>query len=311
MTDAAPDSGNRGRGAAAVAGIILAVLAATLVSLAVDTVWMHHRIFDTDTFVETLAPLPKEPEISVAIATKAAEALSQAEVVEARVIEALPDRFGFLAPEIVDVVDEIVYETTILVVESDAFASVWESSLRAMHTIGIGILEGSVPATGGDDIGVDLDAAGRLISDRLEARGVDLFAGFDTSLGRIVIVQAEALAAPRSVIEVFRTAVWLFPLAAMLVLGIAIAVDRDRLRPVQWFGLGSAVAILISLATVRALANLAVRAIDDPIGRSAAGAVWDALLGGYFALSAVAGVVMLAVGLGALTWRRLHRSPMS
>ena len=45
------------------AAITLAIIAAILVSMAVDTYWLRDRIFDTDGFVESLAPLPQDPVI--------------------------------------------------------------------------------------------------------------------------------------------------------------------------------------------------------------------------------------------------------
>jgi len=293
----------RGRTSAFI-GITLAVIAAILVSISVDTYWLHDRIFDTDNFVESLAPLPKDPAISTAIAVHAAEALEQGTAIEQRVADALPDQLGFLAPKLVELTQEFVFETTKELVESDAFTKVWTTGLRATHTAFIGVLEGDIATTESGYVGIDLDGAAGLVLDRLEERGVDLFADIETSLGEVVLIQADLLAAPRTVVGVFHTAVWVFPLAALILIGIAVFVDRDRLRPVQWFGFGSAITILLSLAVLRGAINAAGTTIESDIDRAAADAIWNALLDGYVLISAVVGFAALAIGIGALWWRR-------
>ncbi len=287
-------------------GITLAVIASILVSIAVDTYWLHDRIFNTDHFVESLAPLPKDPAVSTAIAVHAAEALDPVGTVEQHVANALPGQLGFLAPKFADFTQEFIFETTIQLVESDAFAKVWTAGLRSTHAAFIGILEGDIATTETGNIGIDIDGATGLVLDRLEQSGVDLFADIETSLGEIVLIQADLLAAPRSIIGVFHTSVWVFPLVALVLIGIAVFIDRDRLRPVQWFGFGSAITILVSLAVLRGAINAAGSTIESDIDRAAADAIWNALLDGYVLVSAIVGFTMLAIGLAALWGRRSH-----
>ena len=73
-----------------VIGISLALIAAVLVSISVDTYWLHDRIFDTENFVESLAPLPKDPVISTAVAVQAAESLDVGATAEQRIGDAPP-----------------------------------------------------------------------------------------------------------------------------------------------------------------------------------------------------------------------------
>lgn len=304
MTDNLPEkSEERGRIPVFI-GIMLAVIAGILVSISVDTYWLHDRIFDTDNFVESLAPLPKDPAISTAIAVRAAGAFDEGATIEQRVAEALPDQLAFLTPKVVEFTQEFVFDTTKQLIESDAFTNVWTASLRATHTVFIGVLEGDVTATESGYVGIELDGAAGLIIDGLEERGIDLFAEVEASLGEIVLIQTDLLAAPRSVVGVFHTAVWVFPIAALILLGIAVLLDRDRFRPVQWFGFASAAAILASLAILRTAVNAAGTTIESDVNRAAADAVWTALLDGYVRLSAIVGFAALAIGLGAWWWRR-------
>ena len=290
-------------------GIALAVFAAILVSFSVDTYWLQDRIFDTDNFVESLAPLPKDPAVSTAIAAQAAGALDAGVAVEEQIADALPDQLGHLTPKFVDFTQELVFDKTKQLVESDAFTAVWITGLRAMHTVFIGVLEGDIATTESGNVGVGLEGASELATDRRDGDGIDFVADLEASVGEVVVIQTDLLAAPRSVIGAFHTAVWVFPLAALIVLGIAVMIDRDRFRPIQWFGFGSALAILASLAMLRGAVNAAGLTIENELDRAAADVIWTALLDGYVRLSAVVGFAALVVGLGAWSWRRFKASP--
>jgi hypothetical protein len=290
------------------AAVVLAVLAALAIAFSVDTIWMHQRVFDTDTFVETLAPLPQDPAVSTAIATHVAEALTSGEMLENRVAEALPDKLGFLAPKFTDFVEEFAYDTTKRVIESDAFTEVWTRSLRLSHATIIGILDGDVATTDTGNVGIDLDEASELVLNRLEERGIDLFTDVETSFGEIVLIQAEALAAPHSIVNLFHTSVWLFPVIALLLAGAAVATDPDRLRPIMVFGFTTTIIVLLSVVGMRIIANVGFNSFADPIDRAAVEAIWDTLLNGYVLWNAIVGGIGLVVGAVAF-WLRFDREP--
>lgn len=303
MTDSTASSGSQSSRIRPIASIALAVIAVLLATMAVDAFWLHERIFNNEQFVESLAPLPQDPAVSTAIATKTVEVLSASGTAEAKVAEVLPDRLAFLTPNVFDLVEEKVFDATIRLVSSDAFARVWTKGVETVHTVIIGILDGDPahPTTG--DVGLNLEGTAGLVLEELDKRGIDLFAEIETSVGEIAFIQAEMLAGPRSLINIFHTGVWVLPIVALLVLGLAVLIDRDRLRPVQIFGLGLAIAILLSLIAIRIFAGYAGGKVENEIYREAAASVWDALLNGYLLISAVVGFTALAIG-GAAWWFR-------
>ena len=287
-----------------IAAIALAVVAVLLAAMAVDAFWLHERVFNTENFVESLAPLPQDPAVSTAIATKTVEVLSEGGTAESRITEALPERLAFLTPNVLDLVEEKVFDATQRLVSSDAFARLWTKGLESVHAVIIGILDGdpAYPTTG--DVGLNLEGTAGLVLEDLDNRGIDLFAEIETSVGEIVFIQAEMLAGPRSLVNVLHTGVWVLPIAALLILGLAVMIDRDRLRPVQVFGLGLAIATLLSLIAIRLFAGYAGGKVENEVYREAAGSVWDALLNGYLLISAIVGFVALAIGVAAWWFRR-------
>ena len=304
MNEDPQEQGVRRRKARTVLGITLAVIAAVLVSISVDTYWLHDRIFDSENFVESLAPLPKDPVISTAIAVQAAEALDGSAAIEQQLADALPDQLDFLTPTFVKSAQGVVFDTTKRLVESDAFTEVWIAGLTAMHALFIGVLDGDITTTESGTVGVGLDGTEGLVAERLGEQGVHLFADAEAFVGEVVVIQANLLAGPRSVMGVFHTEVWVFPVAALILLGIAAVVARDPFRPVQWFGFGSALAIFTSLVLLRSAVNAAGLTIESELSRAAADVIWNALLDGYVRLSVIVGLVTLAVGTGAWMYGR-------
>jgi len=304
MTDTSAGSSSQPSRTRPIAAIALAVIAVLLATMAVDAFWLHDRIFNTDAFVESLAPLPQDPAVSTAIATRTVEVLGSSGTAEARVAEVLPERLAFLTPRVFDLVEEQVFDATLGLVESDAFSRVWTKGLEAGHSFIIGILDGDpvYPTTG--DVGLDLEGTAGLVLDELDKRGIDLFAEIETSVGEITFIQAEMLAGPRELVNVFHSGVWVLPIVALVVLGLAVLVDRDRLRPVQVFGLGLAIATLLSLIAIRIFAGFAGGKVENEVYREAAGSIWDALLNGYLLISAIVGFAALAIGLAAWWFRR-------
>ena len=98
MTETPPEPDARSGRIRVIAAVALAVVAVVLGSMAVDAFWLHQRIFNTDNFVESLAPLPQDPVVTTAIATRTVEVLSASGTAESRVADLLPERLAFLAP---------------------------------------------------------------------------------------------------------------------------------------------------------------------------------------------------------------------
>ena len=304
MTDTPAGSNSQSSRIRVVAAVALAVVAILLATMAADAFWLHERIFNTDNFVESLAPLPQDPAVSTAIATRTVEGLSAGGTAEEKVAEVLPDRLAFLTPNVFDLVEEKVFDATVNLVGSDAFARVWTRGIETVHSVIIGILDGDpdYPTTG--DVGLNLEGTAGLVLEELDRRGIDLFEEIEASVGELAFIQAELLAGPRSLVNVLHTGVWVLPILALLVLGLAVFVDRDRLRPIQVFGLGLAIVTLLSLVAIRLFAGHAGGRIENEIYREAAGSVGDALLNGYLLISAIVGFVALAVGAAAWWFRR-------
>lgn len=279
------------------AAIALAILSAIAVSLAVDSFWLQSRIFDTDSVVAAAAPLPKNPLVSTAVATAAAGAVGDSDI-DQQIEGALPDVIDFLAPTFADFAADIVFDVTKSLVESDAFTDVWVVMVEDTHTRAMADLEGTASPSQG--VTLDLDEAADAIFDQLGDYGIVIAGELETSLGEIVLIQAESLVWFDRVFDVFQTGPWVYALIAALLLGAAVLIDPLRTRSIQVAGFSLGVVMLLSGAGL----GLARRStIDDAatvIDQAAVGVMWDAFATGYVLLAAAIGAIGLIVGI--LTW---------
>jgi len=279
------------------AAIALAILSAIAVSLAVDSFWLQSRIFDTDSVVAAAAPLPKNPLVSAAVATAAAGAVGDSDI-DQQIEGALPDVIDFLAPTFADFAADIVFDVTKSLVESDAFTDLWVVMVEDTHTRAMADLEGTASPTQG--VTLDLDEAADAIFDQLGDYGIVIAGELETSLGEIVLIQAESLVWFDRVFDVFQTGPWVYALIAALLLGAAVLIDPLRTRSIQVAGFSLGVVMLLSGAGL----GLARRStIDDAatvIDQAAVGVMWDAFATGYVLLAAAIGAIGLIVGI--LTW---------
>ena len=67
MTEPSAESNSQSGQTRTIAAVTLAVIAVLLASMAVNAFWLHDRIFNTESFVESLGPLPQDPAVSTAV----------------------------------------------------------------------------------------------------------------------------------------------------------------------------------------------------------------------------------------------------
>ena len=279
----------------------LAVVAAVFVALAVDAFFFQSAISDADSFVERVAPLPKDPAVSTAVALGVVQALEEQGTIEEQLSNALPDELDFLTPALGGAATQLVFDATRALVETDAFAAIWRLIAESTHRAILAAIND--PAISGDLI-FDLDAAAEPIIERLELAGIAIDIEPGTSFGAIVLISEEALDVPRRIARALQTALWVFPVAAIVLLGAAVVVDADRLRPIQVAGFAIGGAVLLNAALLAVVRTPYINSGNTLVDQASRRAVWDALTAGYLLLAALVAVVGVLVGTGAWWYRR-------
>lgn len=309
----------------------LTVLAVLATSLALLAIWMFRTLTTTDLFVERVGSVIEQPEVAEAVGQAAAGEIVDALDLEDKVADALPDDVAVVAGPLTNAAQNYLAQGVAALAQTDQFQRAWDASLTAGHRVSIAILSGqdteAVQNAGGvilidlapvanqllaegsdfvsDLLGRDITAP-TVTSDDLDAAvaaleqelGVDIPADY----GQIVLVDSSALASAQAAYQTMRVATWLAPLAALVLIGLAVAVSMARLRTGLSIVIGTAVVLLLVAVILRPLESAIVNAVSGSGLESAVAAsfvtVTSSLLTGIVIVVAVG---VLAAGGFALT----------
>jgi len=92
--------------------------------------WTESQFLNTNNWVNTVGPLPKDPVISSAIGLYVSSQVFNSVDVQKKIADALPPKASFLAAPLSDQLKDLVKKISTKVVSSDAFQTVWITANR-------------------------------------------------------------------------------------------------------------------------------------------------------------------------------------
>jgi len=158
--------------------------AAALIALAgfgfvasVVGLWAATTTLNTDRWVATVAPLPKNPQIAAAMTQYTTSEVFQVLNVEQRLRTVLPEQAAFVVGPLAGQVRAYVQRTVNTFVQTDTFQRIWIAANRRAHQQALAILEGrsDVVTVRGSEVSVDLLPLINQVLHELSARLPTLF----------------------------------------------------------------------------------------------------------------------------------------
>ena len=224
---------------------VLIVTGALSTAASVLALFVHTQVNDTDSYVDTVAPLASDPAVQSAVADRLTEELTR--------------RLDGLPQILTGPTESVVREAALALVSSDQFATLWTEANRGAHAQLAAAVTGQ--ATDGivraDEYGtvtLSLEPVMTELRTRVSDRGftvVDRLPAFDPQFE--ILQSDELVAAQRYSNALDRAALWL-PWVAALCAVIAVAIAPKRMRALSLVGLATAVAmvaLLVALTVVR------------------------------------------------------------
>lgn len=280
------------RGRRLAVGVLVAIGVIALAGGAAAT-WVRFTALDTDTYIETVQPLPQNEAVADALATVVVDELFENLDLQTIAEENLPGPLAALAKPLEGALMEFSTNAAREVIASDAFQTVWTGLNRIVHTEAVAVLTGrgdDVLLTRSGAVSLDLGEAAGLVRTELEEAGLGdiLPTGGDPV---VVLFDEDQLDALQTTVSILDLTSWVLPLVALAGLGGAIAISRNRRRTLVVVGVGIAVAMALSLVFLRLARTSLTDQIEDEVLRSGVAGVWDTLLinlvGGYWAVFAI------------------------
>jgi hypothetical protein len=311
----APEASARGARWRAPVAAVLIVVGVLLAPVALVASVARVQLEDTETFVGALAPLASDPEVQALIVDESVAAIEAAVDLDALTAEVfdgiaalgLPprasDALGLLAGPAAAGLRSLVHDGVTSVVESPAFAEVWERALRVTHQQLVSGMRGdrdSALVLGRDGtVGVQLGPIIAEAREQLLAQGITIARLVPDVDRTIEVTRSDALG--QAVVAyhlVVTLGLWLPWLAALFIIaGVLVARARARAALVASLAIAGVVG-LVGLALVLGRAAF-LGAVAGAIPSGAAGVVFDALAGSLVTAAVVLLVLAVVGGLVA------------
>ena len=297
---------------------VLIIVAALLVPVSIVSAWARTELVDETAFVATFAPLAQDPAVQALIVDQATAAIDESLDLQGLTDDlfdgleglGLPPRataaIDLLRGPAVEGLRGLVGTSVTQLVDSDVFASVWETALRASHRGLAAAATGATPTgavtiSDSGEIGISLAPIIDEVKERLVAQGVGFASAIPSVDRTIVLVQSDALVSVRIVYGIAATVGWWLPLVtlALFIGGVLLA----RRKSVALVGTGVAIAIgggtlAVALAVGATVASIAASRLAIPI--TAVDAIYEQIVAAMRDTAAV--VALIGVLLAVLAW---------
>jgi hypothetical protein len=282
------------------AAVLIAVTAFALLGSVVG-VWAARTALNTDRWVATVAPLPRNPQVAAAVADYATNQVFQAINVEQRLQAVLPQQAAFLAGPVVGQLRDAVEKTVSNVLQSDRFQPVWAELTRRAHQRAVAIINGSsdVAVVRQDRVEIDLlplinqvlrqlsaqlptlfgkqltlpDISSGAIPDNLRTRVQDaLGISLPANFAQFTVYDSGQLWAAQQAVAAAKRDLILFVVGTVVLLAAALAVSSGRRRTLLQLGLWLVVAAVAVSAVLRAVRAQLLEEVPAGLYRDGVGA---------------------------------------
>jgi hypothetical protein len=262
---------------------LFVVVGCVLAPISVIGLWTRNTLLDTNQYVDTVAPLAKDPAIQTALADRVTQQLVASVDIQGELKQAFPPRAEFVVPFIASGFDSFVHAATLRIVQSDRFQTLWKNINRRAHSKVLAVLEGTGTETVDTRDGkvvLDLSALIDQVKKTLDDRGITIFDNVGKKAPQeFVLFESEQLTKAQSGVRLLKTLTYVLPFLTLLAFAAAVVLSPNRRRTL----LRSAVAFAFTMALVLIAFNLARGAYLDAIenagkSREAGAAAFDQIL---------------------------------
>jgi hypothetical protein len=224
-----------------VGAVVVLMLAAVLGSLAVVATYLRSEVLDTNTYVETVAPLGSDPTVRTAVAARLADEIVTRSDVEALasqladrlVTEGAPARVTDLVGPLVGGLRSFLNTKLSELMATPRFEQAWQNINRVGHQGLVTALtggQGQVVSSQGNTVTVDLGELLTLAKQQLVAEGFGVFGKIPDVSIPYTLVESTELPKVRTYTKLLNAVGTWLPWVALVLLigGVLVAPNRRR-----------------------------------------------------------------------------------
>ena len=188
-------------------------------------------------------------------------------------------------------------------VRSDAFEDAWIEANRQAHSSLVAALTGegdSAVTIERGTVTIGLATIINTVKQQLVDSGFELAARIPEVNATFTILQSDDLGTVQQLIGlVDNLSTWL-PVVGLILLGVAVAIARDRRRVLLAAGIAVAASMLLLGATLNVIRPIYLDALPVEASQAAAGAIYDQLVS--FIRIALRGLLVVAITVAVIAW---------
>jgi hypothetical protein len=245
---------------------LLITIGALLAPVSVVAYWTKGYINDTDRFASSLAPLAEDPAVQAYLVDEIVTVVNDnvditgitQDLFDGLATLDLPPQaknaLGLLQQPAEQGVQGLIESAATRIVESDAFAQLWEQAVRTSQTQVIAALEGestsalAISDTG--ELGIQLGPIIAEVKTELVNRGFGLAQNIPEVDRTIVVAQSDALVQARTGYQLLNVLGFVLPVVSLGLIALGVLVARKRARALIWAGLALTAAMALLSAGI-------------------------------------------------------------
>jgi hypothetical protein len=293
------------------AATVFLVIGCLLLPLAAVALFARTVVFDSDRYVETIAPLARDPAVRNAVADRITAAVFTAlnvdgltgRAIDGLVRQGAPAEIVALRGPMVNGVRTFARTQVHNVVSSELFAQAWQQANQAAHGGLVAALRGNQGGTVevlNGTVSVNLGAFIERIKPQLVAAGVPFAERIPAVNLSFPIVRSDQIPRIQRAASLLDTLAVPLAVLAFLMLAVAVWLAPRHRRMLAIAGFGISVSLLVLLGALALGRRYYLNHLPpDTIPNDAAGVVWDTLTREFAVRLETVVLVGLVVGIGA------------
>lgn len=276
--------------------VIFGVLAIWLLLFGVVTTWLNRAVTDTNTYVATVEPLSRQDAVKDFIITKVDEQLEQSASGIDLATFALPEgeRSGKTDEQLKAAAITSINETISETLDSEAFQTLWQASIRTAHKQLVAQLE-SESDTATFNLGPTVTGAVDLLQNTRLAPLIAQLELPDTNSFNIQL-KSESLTSVRNAYKLFKQATILLIVVAVVCLALAVALSVHHVKTLRRIVIGSGLGLLLIWVAVT-IAPSKIAASADASSEALIEAVANVLLRDLRLTTLIVGLMFISIGI--------------
>lgn len=307
---ASPGRRGAGRSARWSLASALVVLSVVVWMAAVVGVFARTELLDTDRYVETVAPLARDPAVQQAVANRLTDELVTRleleglvqQLIDALAAQGAPEALDGLVGPVTSGVRSFVHTQVRAVLASDQFAQVWDAANRVAHDELDAVLttgQGRFLMVDEDTLYLDLGGIITAVKQRLVEAGFTLVERLPEFTVTVPLVASGELPKLQRWTRLLNAAAWVLPLLALALLAGAVAAAPNRRRALLIGAAGFGIGMLVLIGAVAAARGYYLDHLPPTVrSADAAATIYDTLLRFLVAAAQTLAVIAVIVVVG-------------